>query len=149
MYSKIHKYGIIVSGIVVVISNILSWHYSDVIMSAMASQITSLTIVYSTFYSGADQRKNKSSASLAFAGNSPVSSPHKRPVTRKMFPFDDSHHVIYGNKLPMHFRAVYRIREISQRQWTNHAGHGLVLSIPTRNKTRPNTKRVHDYCHIL
>ena len=36
-------------------------HYSDVIMSAMASQITSLTIVYSTSYSGANQRKHRSS----------------------------------------------------------------------------------------
>ena len=34
-------------------------------MSAMASQITSLTIVYSTVYSDADQRKHQSSASLA------------------------------------------------------------------------------------
>ena len=41
-------------------------HYSDVIMGAMASQITRLTIVYSTVYSGADQRKHQSSASLAF-----------------------------------------------------------------------------------
>ena len=40
-------------------------------MGAMASQITSLTIVYTTVYSGADQRKHQSSASLAFAGNSP------------------------------------------------------------------------------
>ena len=46
-------------------------HYDDVIMGAMASQITSLTIVYSTVYSGADQRKHQSSASLAFAGKSP------------------------------------------------------------------------------
>ena len=41
-------------------------HYSDVIMGAIASQITSLTIVYSTVYSDADQRKHQSSASLAF-----------------------------------------------------------------------------------
>ena len=39
-------------------------HYSDVIMSAMVSQIPSLTTVYSTVYSGADQRKHQSSASL-------------------------------------------------------------------------------------
>ena len=67
-------------------------HYSDVIMGAMASQITSLTIVYPTVYSGADQRKHHSSASLAFVRvihRSPVYSPHKEPVTRKMFPFDD------------------------------------------------------------
>ena len=42
------------------------WHYNDVIISAMASQIINLTIIYSTVYSGADQRKHQSSASLAF-----------------------------------------------------------------------------------
>ena len=41
-------------------------HYNAVIMGAMASQITSLAIVYSTVYSGADQRKHQSSASLVF-----------------------------------------------------------------------------------
>ena len=67
-------------------------HYCDVIMGAMASQITGITIVYSTVYSGADQRKHQSSVSLAFVRGihwSPVNSPHKGPVTRKMFPFDD------------------------------------------------------------
>ena len=39
--------------------------YSDVIMDEMASQITSLMIVYSTAYSGADQRKHQSPVSLA------------------------------------------------------------------------------------
>ena len=43
-----------------------SWHYNDVIMSSIASPITSLTIVYSTVYSDTDQRKQQSSASLAF-----------------------------------------------------------------------------------
>ena len=67
-------------------------HYDDVIMSAIASQITSLTIVYSTVYPGADQSKHQSSASLAFVrgiNRGPVNSPPKWPVTRKMFPFDD------------------------------------------------------------
>ena len=41
-------------------------HYNDVIMTTMASQITSLMVVYSTVYSDADQRKHQSSASLAF-----------------------------------------------------------------------------------
>ena len=41
-------------------------HYNDVIMNMMVSQITSLTIVYSTVYSGTDQRKHQSSASLVF-----------------------------------------------------------------------------------
>ena len=44
----------------------LLFHYVDVIMGAIASQIASLTIVYSTVYSGADQRKHQSSALLAF-----------------------------------------------------------------------------------
>ena len=67
-------------------------HYNDVIMGAMTSQITSLTIVYSTVYSDADQRKHQSSASLAFVRGIqrwPVNSPHKGPVTRKMFPLGD------------------------------------------------------------
>ena len=61
-------------------------------MGVMAPQITSLAIVYSTVYSDADQRKHKSSASLAFVWGihqGPVNSPRKSPVTRKMFPFDD------------------------------------------------------------
>ena len=62
-------------------------HYGDGIMGTMVSQITSLTTVYSTVYSDADQRKHQSSASLAFVR--PVNSPHKWQVTRKMFPFDD------------------------------------------------------------
>ena len=41
-------------------------HYDDVMMGAIVSQITSFTIVYSTVYSDADQRKHQSSASLAF-----------------------------------------------------------------------------------
>ena len=41
-------------------------HYNDVIMITIGSQITSLTVVYSTVYSDADQRKHQSSASLAF-----------------------------------------------------------------------------------
>ena len=67
-------------------------HYNDVIMGALVSQITSLTIVYSTVYSGTDQRKHISSASLAFVQGihrGAVNSLHKWPVTRKMFPFDD------------------------------------------------------------
>ena len=41
-------------------------HYNDVIMGVISSHIISLTIVYSTVYSDADQSKHQSSASLAF-----------------------------------------------------------------------------------
>ena len=67
-------------------------HYNDVIMTTMASQITSLTVVYSTVYSDADQRKHqKLRVTGLCVGNSPglVNSPYKGPVMRKMFPFDD------------------------------------------------------------
>ena len=67
-------------------------HYNDVIMGVIASEITSLTIVFSTVYLDTDQIKHSSSASLAFVWGihrRPVNSPHKWPVTRKMFPFDD------------------------------------------------------------
>ena len=67
-------------------------HYNDAIMGAIASQITSLTIIYSIVYSDTNQRKHRSSASLTFVrGNhrGSVNSPHKWPVTRKMFPFPD------------------------------------------------------------
>ena len=61
-------------------------------MSTMASPIISLTIVYSIFFSGADQRKHQRSAPLSFVmgiNRWPVNSPHTGPVTRKMFPSDD------------------------------------------------------------
>ena len=64
--------------------------YDDVIMGAMTYQITSITIVYSTVYSDADQGKHQSSVSLAFVRGihrRPVNSPHRWPVTRKIFPF--------------------------------------------------------------
>ena len=54
-------------------------------MGSIAFQITSLTIVYSIVYSVADQRKHQSSASLAFVRGTP----HKWPVTRRIFPLDD------------------------------------------------------------
>ena len=80
-------------------------------MDAIASQITSLTIVYSTVYSDADQRKHQSSASLAFVWGihrGPVNSPHKWPVTRKMFPFDDV--------IMKRFRVMTSRCEIMQRR---------------------------------
>ena len=55
-------------------------------------RLTGVSIVYSTFCLSADQRNYQSSASLAFVRGIhrwPVNSPHKGPVTRKMFPFDD------------------------------------------------------------
>ena len=93
-------------------------HYYDVIMGTIASQITSLTVVYSTIYSDVDQRKHQSSASLAFVRGihrGPVNSPHKWPVTRKMFPFDDVIMEKKTNKTP-HRRSF--VRKVVMR-WKN------------------------------
>ena len=83
-----------------------SAHYTDAIMGTIASQITNLAIVYSTVYSDADPRKYQSSASLASVRGihrRPVNSPHKWPVTRKMFPFDD---------VIMKYSNDYKVRHI-------------------------------------
>ena len=68
------------------------FNYSDVIMSAMASQIAGLSIICFTVCSGTDQRKHQKSASLTFVRGIhrwPEHCPNKGPRTRKMFPFDD------------------------------------------------------------
>ena len=84
-------------------------------MGAIASQITSLTIVYSIVYLDAVERKRQSSAWLAFVWGihrGPVNSPHKWPVTRKMFPFDD---VIMRNDMPFIQQSLSQITQILLR----------------------------------
>ena len=118
-------------------------HYNDVIMSVMASQITSLTIVYSGVYSGADQRKHQSSTSLAFVRGIhrwPVNSPHKGPVMQKMFTFDDVIMVTWLYPRPMELEGVYWnhlvdfVQTVQNGQplahlWRQDMGH-LVISMP-------------------
>ena len=53
-------------GVHTVADTLILRHYNEVTMSAIASQISSLTIVYSTVYSSTDERKHQSPASLAF-----------------------------------------------------------------------------------
>ena len=92
-------------------------HYNDVIMGAIASQTTSLTIVYSTVYSDTDKRKHQSSAPLAFVRGihrGPVNSPHKWQVTQKMFPFDD---VIMFSKKPRMWSRFPSVGEQGLSQW--------------------------------
>ena len=107
----------------------------------MVSQITSLAIVYSTVYSGAGKKTSKLRVTGLCEGNSPVTanSPHKWPVTRKMFPFDD---------VIMIFRPTYDcdtsgpllITDISQnsigiRAWISNCMHvktKMVITHPCR-----------------
>ena len=81
----------------------LRFHYNDVKMSAMASEINGVPIVCSAVCSGADKRKHQRSASLAFVRGIqrlPLNSPHKGPVTRKMLPFDDV--IMFSSKTAWH-----------------------------------------------
>ena len=126
-------------------------------MNTIASQITSLTIIYSTVYSGADQIKHQSSASLAFVRGIhrwPVNSPHKGPVTRKMFPFDD---VIMWYTWLIHSCSS----GLLHWQWGNQKrGNLLIAPVPVKepwrtwliwvhHKTRQSTNRVNVFIDIL
>ena len=119
---------------VVIITDVDLSHYDDVIMSAMASQITSLTIVYSSVYSGADQGKYQSSASLAFVRGIhrwPVNSPHEGPVTRKMFPSDD---VIMINWTPT-YTFQSNLIQIQQLHFVPASMYGSILNFEFENYT--------------
>ena len=92
-------------------------HYSDVIMIAMAFQITGVSSVCSTVCSGAYQQKHQSSASMSFVRGIhwwPVDSPHKGPVTRKMFPFDDVIIHPVGRMVRYYFALAYKMVKISK-----------------------------------
>ena len=123
-------------------------------MGTIAFQITSFTIVYSTVYSDADQRKYQSSASLAFVHvvwgihRRPVNSPHKWPVTRKIFPFDD---VIMISGLICPTSRVYIIISIyfhgwrKEREVNTESGDGLVTP---SNKLAP-IPMLTTICHAV
>ena len=92
-------------------------HSIDVTMSA--SQITSLAIVYWSVYSGTDQIKPQSSSPLAIVrgiNRWPVNTPHKWPITRKVFPFGDVIMLYevqgwkesYSRQLVVKFKIIYR-----------------------------------------
>ena len=100
-------------------------------MGAIASQITSRTIVYSTVYSGPDQRKHQSSAALAFVRGIhrwPANSPHKWPVKRKMFPFDG----VIMRYVFCHPGASFTNGDRSLAETASRVWHVLVVT-PTRN----------------
>ena len=91
----------------------IATNYNNIIMGAIASQITSITIVYSIVYPDADQRKHQSSASLAFVRGihrGPVNSQHKWSVTRKIVLFDD---VIMWNW----YRQVHEVSLYFEQTW--------------------------------
>ena len=110
-----------------------AYYYRDVIMSAMAYQITSISIVRSAVCSGAVQRKHKSSASLAFVRGIhrwPVDSPHRRPVTRKMFPFHDATMTALKNVTKQRISAMFEWVGVAfDRIKFNHNLNDVIVSI--------------------
>ena len=118
---------------------------NDVILSAMASHITQPHDFYSTVYSSANQRKHQSSASLAFVRGIhrwPVNSPHKGPVTRNMFPFDDV--IMVGvvmvdsnlnNEIPAMVKLPGQYGVISAILWS----YGIILPVCV----------LFEYCWVL
>ena len=105
-------------------------------MGAMASQITSLAIVNSTIYSDADQRKHQSSASLVFVlgiHRWPVNSPHKGPVTRKMFPFDDVIMKWRDSNWPMTFREKFL-------HWITKLDPNFFITVPVDNQSATHAR---------
>ena len=127
------------------------YHYGDVIMGTIASQITSLTIVYATVYSDADQRKHQSSASLAFVRGihrGPVNSPHKWPVTRKMFPRDIKIHITCVVSRPfqrdMHpaYRSLNKAFTTEWKKYIHLQYNLLVILFPSRSKGIMNKQHI-------
>ena len=134
-------------------------------MTTIGSQITSLTVVYSTVYSDADQRKHQSSASLAFVRGihrGPVNSPHKWSATRKMFPFDDvimntgfDNWVSYVVTTTSDKQSIGRSWVGFSLQWrhndhdrvSNHQPHGCLLNLLFRRRSKKTSKlRVTGLC---
>ena len=115
-------------------------HYDDVIMTMLASQITSLTVVYSIVYSGVNQRKHQSSASLAFVREihrGPVNFPHKWPVTRKMFPFDDViMAIVVFSMLCKHTKSFHGKTPVTQYQFCQgrNGGWHMIITVIKRYK---------------
>ena len=133
-------------------------HYSDVIMRAMASQITSVSSVCSNVCSGADQRKHQSSASLAFVRGIhrwPVVSPHKGPITQKMFSFDDvnmqSSQGDVNRSSPKGDGALLR-RRMVWCHWAPppiHSILGYLIPLPTLHRSLRGLSNIRHCCNLL
>ena len=120
-------------------------HYSDIITNLKASQIPGVSIVYSAICSGADQRKEPSSASLAFVRRIhrwPVNVPHKGSVTQKMCPFDDVN-MQYGLHMEITLALIYMmISQVSDNNLINKVTVRIAFTITIGNVT-------HDDIHFF
>ena len=133
------------------IGSVWKSHYGDVVMGAIATQITSLTVVYSTVYSDADQGKHQSSASLAFVWGihrGPVNSPHKWPVTRKMFPFDDVIMLVCSLPFANHNQR-YPFQKFQKALFTILHNRSVISSYVFIKPVSLNVLRPGDACHVF
>ena len=127
-------------------------HYTDVIMSAMVPQITCVSIIWSIICSGADQRKHPSSASLAFVKEIhrwPMDSPHKGPVTRKIYPFGNVIMVLFQIwwKRVLKYGVSLRWRHNDHAGVSNHQPNGCLLNRLFRLRSMKTSKlRVTGLC---
>ena len=123
-------------------------------MSTVASQITGVSIVYSTVCSGADQINHQSSALLAFVRGIyrwPVNSPHKGPVTRKMFPFDDVimaqfvHKTMSGIRNHL-FEEIYNTCNLQKDTYSFYCTYMWRYhdELPVMNQRQTMSRRFHD-----
>ena len=131
----------------------ISHPYSDIIMSTMASQITCISIIYSTVCPGADQRKHLSPVSLTFVRHWPfvrgihrwpVNSPHKGPVMRKMFPFDD----VFMTQKVSQYHASPRVLSPPGHQQAWY-WQGIFLSFLWRNFHYLPCIKIKDKCKYI
>ena len=103
-------------------------HYGDVMMSAMTSQITSLSIVCSTVCSGANQlKKSQFRVTGLCERNAPVIDgfPSQGPVRRNIFPFDDVI-MVHGNYgMPFRIQAIKSSLTIRHETWDHYGNHAI------------------------
>ena len=115
-------------------------------MGTMAAQITRLTIVYSTVYS---RRRPKKTSKLHVTGlvreihRWQVNSPHKGPVTRKMFPFDDvvmlcRHGVAFQTFAEATANITSNFIDVVQRLWKKRNGTSVIGFLLCKKKTYRN-----------
>ena len=125
--------------------------YREVMMSTMPSQITNISIVCSTVYSGTNQRKHQSLASLAFARGihrSTVDCSHNGPVTRKMFPLDDVimyHHESTNTTVTIFFRYAVRPKNCTHNLHIPVFCDGIVAVYCTHSRLFHHRRDNHYY----
>ena len=121
-------------------------------MGTMASQITSLMIVYSTVYSGTNERKHQTSTSLACVREIHrwrVNSPHKGQWRGKLFhlmtssrKWDTLH--LWANEFAIHYGISVPPTELV----TKHSRHfSKILTKDTLTRGRAAGVRIQ--CHMM